>query len=180
VQVYGQRIADAVGAAVTSALKSHGRIACRANGYKPRPCRGLDDSCMHGGRFRIRCVLDGSWWVLRRKRRTLQTRAGLVDIADIFEIEKCKQNMLSFKMERSDGGSGVYLSSDENGELSCDRPWREEWEFFTMVQHDDARVSIRNFQKRYFCLQLNGEIAATSLHISERELFALEAVDAGA
>jgi hypothetical protein len=28
---------------------------------------------------------------------------------------------------------------------------------FTIVQHDDSLVSIRNFQKRYFCIQLNGE-----------------------
>ena len=39
----------------------------------------------------------------------------------------------------------------------CSRPWREAWEMFTIVQHDDSLVSIRNFQKRYFCIQLNGE-----------------------
>ena len=60
------------------------RCSYHGNGYKPRPCRGLNPIVyMSGGRFRVSCALDGSWWNVKRKRRTLQASGNIQNSAQL-------------------------------------------------------------------------------------------------
>lgn len=172
---YGVSVREAVGHSTEKAAKSARITANMANALRPQPYRfARYQPFVTGQRVRVSCM-DGSWWSLKKRHRVLHSRVNK-QASDVFILEKANKHNWGIKVLKP-SGEVTYLSADETGELSCNRPWREGWETFVVLYHGDNVISLRSHMKRYFCLQLTCDISASSLYISPREMFTVETID---